>query len=86
MHVVAEGPGATLSFETFPFLMGFPGGSDGKASANSMGDLGLIPGLGRSSGKENKYPLQYSRLENPHGQRSLAGFSPRGRKVGHDSD
>ena len=57
MHVVAEGPGATLSFETFPFLMGFPGGSDGKASANSMGDLGLIPGLGRSSGEGNGNPL-----------------------------
>ena len=65
MHVVAEGPGATLSFETFPFLMGFPGGSDGKASANSMGDLGLIPGLGRSSGEGNGNPLQHSCLENP---------------------
>ena len=40
--------------------MGFPGGSDGKASACSEGDLGLIPGLGRSPGEGNGNPLQYS--------------------------
>ena len=39
-------------------------GSAGKESACNVGDLGLIPGLGRSSGKENGYPLQYSGLEN----------------------
>ena len=39
---------------------GFPGGSDGKASACNAGDLGLIPGLGRSPGGEIGYPLQYS--------------------------
>ena len=44
--------------------MGFPGGSDGKESACSAGDLGLIPGLGRSPGEGNGYPLQYSGLEN----------------------
>ena len=43
---------------------GFPGGSDGKASACSAGDLGLIPGLGRSPGEGNGNPLQYSYLEN----------------------
>ena len=43
----------------------FPGGSDGKASAYNVGDLGLIPGLGRSPGKGNGNPLQYSCLENP---------------------
>ena len=43
--------------------MGFPGGSDGKESACSIGDLGSIPGLGRSSGEGNSYPLQYSFLE-----------------------
>ena len=42
-----------------------PGGSDGKASACSAGDPGLIPGLGRSSREGNGNPLQYSRLENP---------------------
>ena len=44
--------------------IGFPGGSDGKESACSVGDLDLIPGLGRSPGKGNGYPLQYSCLEN----------------------
>ena len=45
-------------------LLGFPDGSDGKESAFSSGDLGSILGLGRSSGEENGYPLQYSCLEN----------------------
>ena len=44
--------------------MGFPGGSEGKESACYVGDVGLIPGLGRSPGEENGYPLQYSCLEN----------------------
>jgi len=56
--------------------MGFPSGSDGKESACNVGDLGSIPGLGRSPEEEKGYPLQYSYLENPHGQRSLAGYSP----------
>ena len=43
---------------------GFPGGSDGKVSACNTGDLGSIPGLGRSSGKGNGNPLWYSCLEN----------------------
>ena len=42
----------------------FPGGSGGKASAYNAGDLGLTPGSGRSSGKGNGNPLQYSCLEN----------------------
>ena len=41
-----------------------PCGSAGKESACSAGDLGLIPGLGRSPGEEKSYPLQYSGLEN----------------------
>ena len=45
-------------------VKGFPGGSDGKESACSAGDLGSIPGLGRSPGEGNGYPLQYSGLEN----------------------
>ena len=44
---------------------GFPGGSDGKVSARNAGDLGSIPGLGRSPGEGNGNPLQYSCLENP---------------------
>ena len=41
-----------------------PGSSDGKVSACNVGDLGLIPGLGRSPGEGNGNPLQYSCLEN----------------------
>ena len=44
--------------------IGFPGGSEGKESACSAGDLGSVPGLQRSSGGGNDYPLQYSCLEN----------------------
>ena len=65
MQVVGEQPGATLSFETFPFLMGFPGGSDSKASANNMGDLGFIPGSGRSPGGGHSNLFQYCCLGNP---------------------
>ena len=45
--------------------MGVPGGSDGKESTCNAGDLGLIPGSGRSPGEENGNPLQYFCLENP---------------------
>ena len=60
--------------------MGFPDVSDGKESTCNVGDLGSIPGLRRSPGEGSDYPLQYSYLENPHGQRSLAGYNPRGHK------
>ena len=63
-----------------PVFMGFPGGSGGKESAHNVGDLGSIPGLGRSPGGGHGNPLQYSCLENPHGQRSLTGHSPWGHK------
>ena len=46
------------------FIMGFHGGSDSKESACNSGDPGSIPGLGRSPGEVNGYPLQYSSLEN----------------------
>ena len=46
-------------------IKGFPGGLEGKASACNAGDLGSIPGLGRSPGEVNGTPLQYSCLENP---------------------
>ena len=45
--------------------MGFPSSTEGKASACNAGDLGSIPGLGRSPGEGNGYPLQYSCLRNP---------------------
>ena len=47
-----------------PVFLGFPGGSAGREPACNAGDLGLIPELGRSPGKGNGYPLQYSGLEN----------------------
>ena len=55
--LVAESLGLLL------MAVGFPGGSDGKESAYNAGDLGLIPGSGRSPGEGNGYPRQYSRLE-----------------------
>ena len=63
-----------------PVFLGFPSGSDGKESAYNVRDLGSIPGLGRSPRGGHGNPLQYSCLENPHGQRSLVGYSPWGRK------
>ena len=45
-------------------IMGFPGGSDSKESAHNVGDLGLVPGLGRPPDGWNGNPLQYSCLEN----------------------
>ena len=54
-----------------PVFLGFPGGSVGKESACNARDLGSIPGLGRSPGGGHGNLLQYSDLENPHGQRSL---------------
>ena len=47
------------------YLSRFPGVSDSKGSAGSVGDVGLIPGLGRSPGGGHGSPLQYSCLENP---------------------
>ena len=55
---------AVLFWSWLHTTAGFPGGSDGKESACNVGDLGLIPGLGRSLGEGNGNPLQYSCLEN----------------------
>ena len=57
-------------------IEGFPGSSNGKESACNAGDRGSIPGLGRSPGGGHSNALQYSCLENPHGQRTLVGYSP----------
>ena len=57
---------------------GFPGSSEGKESACNARDLGSVSGLGRSPGGGQGNPLQCSCPENPHGRRSLAGYSPRG--------
>ena len=60
--------------------MGFPGGSEVKASACTAGDLGLIPELGKYPGEGNGNPLQYFCLENPMDKGALVGYSPWGHK------
>ena len=72
-----QNSGASILPETLR-QMNFSGGSAVKNLTASPGDPGLIPGLGRSPREENDNPLQYSCLENPHGQKSLAGYSPWG--------
>ena len=72
-------PAEGIGYPT-PVFVDFPGGSDGKESACNAGDLGLIPRLGRSPGEGHDNALKYSCLENLSGQRSLAGYSPWGRK------
>ena len=64
-----------------PVYLGFPDGSVDKESACNVGDLGSVPGLGRSPGGEHGNPLRYLCLENPHGQRSLVVYSPCGHRV-----
>ena len=79
---------AALTNLTFIFVRcrghpGFPGGSvDKKAACNAgdIGNTGSIPGLGWCSGGAHGNPLQYSWLENSHGQRSLLGYSSWGHK------
>ena len=63
-----------------PLFLWFPGGSDSKESAWNAGYLVLIPGLRRSPGGRHDNPLPYFCLENPHGQRILASYSPWGHK------
>ena len=64
--------------------MGFPSGSDGKESACNVGDLGSIPGSGRSPGGGHGLPTPVFLPGEFHGQRSLTGYRPCGRRVGHD--
>ena len=54
------------------------------ANTGDIRNMGLIPVLGRSPGGGHGNPFQYSCLENPHGQRSLAAYSLSGHRVGHD--
>ena len=81
---VIQAEGRKLEFRFIKFtsyiLSGFPDGSDGKESTCSVGDLDLIAGWGRSPGRGHGNLFQYSCLENSHGQRSLAGYSPWGHK------
>ena len=60
-------------------------GLESACNSGAAGDAGLIPESGRYSGGGYNNPLQYSCLENPHGRRSLVGYSPWGlQRVGHD--
>ena len=63
---------------------GFPGGSDGKVSACSAGNPGLIPGLGRSPGEENVYPVQYSCLDNLMDRGAWQAIVMGSQRIGHD--
>ena len=72
MHIYIYIPLCSVCLNFCPFLiglclsqLGFPGSSDGKASAYNEGDPGSIPGSGRSPGEGNGNPLQDSCLENP---------------------
>ena len=64
--------------------MGFPGGSEGKASACNAGDPDSIPGSGRSPGEGNGNPLQCSCLENPRDGEPDGLPSMGSHRVGHD--
>ena len=68
--------GSPKATSILKLLTSFPGGSVSKESACNVGELGSIPGLGRSHGGGNGNSLQYSSLENPHGQRGLMGYYP----------
>ena len=59
-----------LSSQRIKLLRGLPGGSEAKASTCNVGNLGSIPGSGRSPGEGNGYPLQYSCLGNPMDRRA----------------
>ena len=63
---------------------GFPGGTEVKAFAYSVGDLGSIPGSGRSPGEGNGNPLQYSCLENPMDRGAWWATVHRSKRVRHD--
>ena len=87
MKIMASGPftsweidGETVETVSDFIFLSFPCGSAGKESACNVGDLGSIPGLGRSHGRGHGNPLQSFCLENPHGQRSLAGYNAWGHK------
>ena len=66
------------------FLLGFPGGSEGKASARNAGALGSIPGSGRSPGEGNGNLLQYSCLQNSMDEEPGRLQSMRSQRVRHD--
>ena len=70
---------------TNTFFWGFLGGSDSEETARHVGNQGSIPGSGRSLGKGNDYPLQYSCLENSMDQEESGGLQSMGlQRIGHN--
>ena len=67
-----------------PSPVDFPGGSDGKASVYSAGDLGSIPGVGKTPWRRKWQSTPVLLPGKSHGQRSVVGYSPWGRRVGHN--
>ena len=80
MYLSYEGSCAQREVSGIGPAYGFPGGSEVKASACNAGNLGSIPGSGRSPGEGNGNPLQYSCLENPMDGGAWWATSPLGRK------
>ena len=77
--------GMLLLGKHLPFSRSFPGGLDGKESACNAGDLGSVPGLGRSPRGRHGNPLQYSSLKNPMDNGVWPTIVHGGHKrVGHD--
>ena len=74
----------TIHWLYSPYCRGFPGVSDSKESSCSAGDEGSSPGLERSPGEGRGNPLQCSFPGEPHGQRSLEGYSPWRCIIGYD--
>ena len=79
LHLVGQVPWPCPNLVLISALVGLPWSQMVKNPCNAR-DLGFIRGLGRSPGGRYGNPLQYSRLENPHGQRNLVGYSPQGHK------
>ena len=77
-HIIKYIKRCTEKTSTYLTIRGFPDGSEGEESACNAGDLGSIPGLGRSCGEVNGYPLQYSGLGNPMDYCSLASCKSMG--------
>ena len=82
-QLLASG-GQSIGVSALALVLGFPSGSDGKASVCNARDPGLIPGLGRSPGEGNGSPLQNSCLENPMDPEPGRLPSMGSQRVGHD--
>ena len=82
--MIHEGDMNTYILYVYIYIYVFPHSSVGKESACSVGDLGSIPGSGRSAGEGNGNPLQYSCLENPMDRGALQAIVHRVSRVRHD--